>query len=113
MAKTKRRFLSSPKAKLRDENISEAEAVTIQKDAHFRSSHIKHNTYTAPYLELSAQLLAEEDQIFKAAANHLASIAKVRRKYAPAIRAIFAEIIANRKLSSEKLDYLTRKLDDI
>ena len=113
MAKTKRRFLGSPKAKLRDENVTVNEAIDIQKDVYYRSQHIKDKSYTPPYMELAAQLLADEEQIFKAAANHLAAIAQTRRKYAEPIKAIFAEVIANRKLSEEKLDYINRKLNEI
>ena len=113
MSKTKRRFLGSSKAKLRDENVSAAEAVDIQRDVYLRSCNLKDKSYTPPYMELAAQLLADEEQIFKAAANHLASIAQARHKYSEPIKAIFAEVIANRRLSEEKLDYINKKLTEI
>lgn len=113
VTKTKRRFLGSAKAKLRDENVSVTEAVDIQKDVYQRSQHIENKKITPPYMELSAQLLADETQIFEAAANHLAAIAQTRHKYAEPIKSIFAEIIANRRLSEEKLEYIKRKLNDI
>lgn len=113
VTKTKRRFLGSAKAKLRDENVSATEAVDIQKDVYLRSQHIENKKNTPPYMELSAQLLADETQIFEAAANHLTAIAQNRHKYAEPIKSIFAEVIANRRLNEEKLEYIKRKLNDI
>lgn len=111
VAKTKRRFSLSGKVK--DENVSALDAADIQREAYKHSQKIRHNTYTPPYLELSAQLLAQESQIFEAAANHLTFIAQSRRKYASEIKSIFKEVINGRKLSQDKLDYLTRKLEEI
>ena len=111
VAKTKRRF--SWAGKVKDENISALDAADIQREAYKHSQNIRRNAYTPPYLELSAQLLAQESQIFEAAASHLTAIAKSRRKYAPEIKAIFAEVINGRKLSQDKLDYLTRKMEEI
>ena len=111
VAKTKRRF--SWAGKVKDENISALDAADIQREAYKHSQNIRHSAYTPPYLELSAQLLAQESQIFEAAASHLTLIAKSRRKYAPEIKAIFAEVINGRKLSKDKLDYLTRKMEEI
>ena len=89
------------------------DAADIQREAYKHSQNIRHSVYTPPYLELSAQLLAQESQIFEAAASHLTAIAKSRRKYAPEIKTIFSEVIAGRKLSQDKLDYLTRKMEEI
>lgn len=111
VAKTKRRF--SWRGRIKDENVSALDARDIQRDAFTHNQNIRHNVYTPPYIELAAQLLAPEDQIFEAAARHLTSVARSRRKYAPEIRSIFAEVIANRRLSQEKLDYLTKKLEEI
>lgn len=111
VAKTKRRF--SWGGKIKDDNVSALDAADIQREAYKHSQNIRHNTYTPPYLELSAQLLVQDSQIFEAAANHLTLIAKSRRKYASEIKAIFAEVIAGRKLSADKLDYLTRKMNEI
>ena len=111
VAKTKRRF--SWAGKVKDENVSALDAADIQREAYKHSQNIRHSVYTPPYLELSAQLLAQESQIFEAAASHLTAIAKSRRKYAPEIKTIFSEVIAGRKLSQDKLDYLTRKMEEI
>ncbi len=114
VAKTKRRFFGASARPLSDEKISFEEAADIQKEAYIKS--LKRSSkaeYTPPYLELAAQLLAEEPQIFEAAAHHLTAIAKSRRKYAPEIKAIFAEIIANKKLSQEKLDYINARINEI
>lgn len=111
VAKTKRRL--SWVGKVKDENVSALDAADIQREVYKRSHNIRHSTYTPPYIELSAQLLAQEDQIFAAAANHLTLIAKSRRKYAPEIKAIFSEVINGRKLSQDKLEYITRKLEEI
>lgn len=111
VAKTKRRF--SWRGRIKDENVSAGDAKGIQRDAFIHNQNIRYNVYTPPYIELAAQLLAGEDQIFEAAARHLTSIAKSRRRYAVEIRAIFAEVIAGRKLSQEKLDYLNQKLKEI
>lgn len=111
VAKTKRRF--SWRGRIKDENVSALDARDIQRDAFTHNQNIRHNVYTPPYIELAAQLLAPEDQIFEAAVRHLTSIAQSRRKYAPEIKSIFAEVIANRRLSQEKLDYLTKKLEEI
>ena len=111
MARTKRRF--SWRGRIKDENVSALDAADIQREAYKHSQNIRHSAYTPPYLELSAQLLAQESQIFEAAASHLTAIAKTRYKYAPEIKAIFTEVINGRKLSQDKLDYLTRKLEEI
>jgi len=114
VAKTKRRFFGASSWRQSDDKISFSEATDIQKEAFAKS--LKRNLKsqrTPPYLELSAQLLAEETQIFTAAANHLVAIAKSRRKYAPEIKAIFAEIIANRRLSDEKLTYINNKIKEL
>lgn len=111
VAKTKRRF--SWRGRIKDENVSAADAKGIQYDAFTHNQNIRYNVYTPPYIELAAQLLANEDQIFEAAARHLTSIAKSRRRYAIEIKAIFAEVIAGRRLSQEKLDYLTKKSEEI
>ncbi len=114
VAKTKRRFFGASARPLSDEKISFEEAADIQKEAYIKSlkRSIKPDR-TPPYLELAAQLLAEEPQIFEAAAHHLTAIAKSRRKYAPEIKSIFAEIIANKKLSQEKLDYINARINEI
>ncbi len=111
VAKTKRRF--SWHGKVKDENVSAFAAADIQDEAYRHIKNLRHNTYTPPYLELAAQLLADEEQIFKAAANHLTLIAKSRKRYAPQIREVFNEVIAGRKLSAEKLEYISRKLEEI
>lgn len=114
VAKTKRRFFGASDRMQKDEKVTFEEAVDIQKEAYSKSiKRSSKQNCTPPYLELSAQLLAEEAQIFQAAVNHLAGIASARKKYAPAIKSIFAEVIANRRLSAEKLEYIKRKLDDI
>ncbi|MBR4105789.1 MAG: hypothetical protein IKK52_00620 [Alphaproteobacteria bacterium] len=114
MAKTKRRFFGASARTIKDEKVTFEEAVDIQKEAYSKSiKRSSKQNCTPPYMELSAQLLAEETQIFQAAANHLAAIAASRPKYAQAIKSIFAEVIANRRLSAEKLEYIKRKLDNI
>ncbi len=111
VAKTRRRF--AWRGRVKDENVSAIDAQGIQQDAFTHNQNVRHNVYTPPYLELAAQLLVNEQQIFEAAACHLTAIAKSRRKYAPEIRAVFAEVIAGRKLSAEKLEYLEHKLNEI
>lgn len=111
VAKTRRRF--SWRGRIKDENISALDAADIQRQAYKHAQNIRHTAYTPPYLELAAQLLVDEDQIFRAAASHLTLIAKSRRKYAPEIKAVFTEVIAGRKLSPEKLEYLSKKLEEI
>lgn len=111
VAKTKRRL--SWRGRVKDENVSAVDAQDIQRDAYTHNQNIRHNVYTPPYIELAAQLLVNEEQIFKAATNHLTAIAKSRRKYAMPIKSIFAEVIAGRKLSPEKIDYLNRKIKEI
>ena len=111
VAKTKRRF--SWRGRVKDENVSALDASDIQQEAFTHNQNLRHNVYTPPYMELAAQLLAAEDQIFEAAALQLTAIAKSRRKYAPEIKSIFAEVVAGRKLSSEKIEYLTQKIKEI
>ena len=106
VAKTKRRL--SWRGRVKDENVSALDAADIQRQAYKHNQNVRHTTYTPPYLELAAQLLVDEDQIFRAAASHLTLIAKSRRKYAPEIKAVFAEVIAGRKLSPEKIAYLSK-----
>lgn len=114
VAKTKRRFFGASARPLSDEKISFEEAADIQKEAYIKSiKRSSKSECTPPYLELAAQLLADEPQIFEAAAHHLTAIAKSRRKYAPEIKSIFAEIIANKKLSQEKLDYINARINEI
>lgn len=111
VAKTKRRF--SWRGRVKDENVSALDASDIQQEAFTHNQNLRHNVYTPPYMELAAQLLAAEDQIFEAAALQLTAIAKSRRKYAPEIKSIFAEVVAGRKLPSEKIEYLTQKIKEI
>ena len=111
VAKTKRRF--SWRGRVKDENVSALDASDIQQEAMTHNQNLRHNVYTPPYMELAAQLLAAEDQIFEAAALQLTAIAKSRRKYAPEIKSIFAEVVAGRKLPPEKIKYLTQKIKEI
>ncbi len=111
VAKTKRRF--SWRGRVKDENVSALDASDIQQEAFTHNQNLRHNVYTPPYMELAAQLLAAEDQIFEAAALQLTAIAKSRRKYAPEIKSIFAEVVAGRKLPPEKIKYLTQKIKEI
>ncbi|MDD7313202.1 MAG: hypothetical protein PUH03_02460 [bacterium] len=111
VAKTKRRF--SWRGRVKDENVSALDASDIQQEAFTHNQNLRHNVYTPPYMELAAQLLAAEDQIFEAAALQLTAIAKSRRKYAPEIKSIFAEVVAGRKLPPEKIEYLTKKIKEI
>lgn len=111
VAKTKRRF--SWRGRVKDENVSALDASDIQQEAFTHNQNLRHNVYTPPYMELAAQLLAAEDQIFEAAALQLTAIAKSRRKYAPEIKSIFAEVVAGCKLSPEKIEYLTQKIKEI
>ncbi len=111
VAKTRR--LLSWRGKIKYEQVSAVDARDIQRDVFIHNKNIRHNVYTPPYIELAAQLLVNEQQIFEAAATHLTTIAKARRKYAPEIKAIFAEVIAGRKLSDEKLSYINKKLEEI
>lgn len=114
VAKTKRRFFGASPRRQSDDKISFEEASDIQKEAYTKSrQRNKKSEKTPPYMELAAQLLADEAQIFQAAANHLTSIASARPKYKAPIKAIFAEVIANRRLSQEKMDYIKRKLNDL
>ena len=111
VAKTKRRF--SWRGRVKDENVSALDASDIQQEAFTHNQNLRHNVYTPPYMDLAAQLLAAEDQIFEAAALQLTAIAKSRRKYAPEIKSIFAEVVAGRKLPPEKIEYLTKKIKEI
>ena len=111
VAKTKRRF--SRRGRVKNENVSALDASDIQQEAFTHNQNLRHNVYTPPYMELAAQLLAAEDQIFEAAALQLTAIAKSRRKYAPEIKSIFAEVVAGRKLPPEKIKYLTQKIKEI
>ena len=110
---TKTRRMLSWRNKIKDEHVSVFDARDIQQDVYNHAKSIKHNTYTPPYIELSAQLLVSEQQIFEAAATHLTTIAKSRGKYASEIKSIFAEVIAGRKLSEEKINYLNKKIEEI
>ena len=109
----KTRRMLSWRAKIKDEHVSPFDAKDIQQDIYNHTKNLKHNTYTPPYLELAAQLLVNEEQIFEAAATHLTTIAKSRTKYASEIKSIFAEVIAGRKLSEEKINYLTDRMNEI
>ena len=111
VAKTRR--MLSWRGKIKDEQVSACDARDIQQDVYNHLKNIKHNTYTPPYIELAAQLLVNEQQIFEAAATHLTTIAKSRSKYADEIKSIFAEVIAGRKLSEEKINYLNNKINEI
>lgn len=110
-AKTRR--LLSWRCQIKDDQVSVGDAKNIQQDVFNHNQNIKHNTYTPPYMELAAQLLVSEQQIFEAAATQLTDIAISRKKYAPEIKAIFAEVIAGRKLAQEKLDYINKKMKKI
>ena len=110
---TKTRRMLSWRGKIKDEQVSAFDARDIQQDVYNHLKNIKHNTYTPPYIELAAQLLVNEQQIFEAAATHLTTIAKSRGKYANEIKSIFAEVIAGRKLSEEKINYLNNKMNEI
>ena len=94
-------------------DVSALDACDIQDDVYAHTKNIKHNVYTPPYMELAAQLLAPEQQIFEAAASHLIATAKARPKYASEIKCIFMEVISAHKLSQDKTEYLTRKLNEI
>ena len=108
----KTRRMLSWRSKIRDEDVSEFDAKDIQQDVYNHTKNLKHNTYTPPYIELAAQLLVSEQQIFEAAATHLTTIAKSRTKYANEIKSIFAEVIAGRKLSEEKINYLNDRMSE-
>ena len=110
---TKTRRMLSWRGKIKDEQVSAFDARDIQQDVYNHLKNIKHNTYTPPYIELAAQLLVSEQQIFEAAATHLTTIAKSRSKSAEEIKSIFAEVIAGRKLSEEKINYLNNKINEI
>ncbi len=110
---TKTRRMLSWRGKINDEQVSAFDARDIQQDVYNHIKNVKHNTYTPPYIELAAQLLVSEQQIFEAAATHLTTIAKSRSKYADEIKSIFAEVIAGRKLSEEKINYLNNKINEI
>ena len=110
---TKTKRLLSWRRSIKDEHMTADDAQDIQHDVFTHTQNIRHNQYTPPYIELAAQLLVSEQQIFEAAASKLTVIAQTRRKYAPEIKSIFAEIVANHKLSEEKIDYLNRKLKQI
>lgn len=109
----KTRRMLSWRGKIKDEYVSAFDARDIQQDVYNHTKNLKHNTYTPPYIELAAQLLVNEQQIFEAAATHLTTIAKSRIKYADEIKSIFAEVIAGRKLSEEKINYLNKKMEEI
>lgn len=111
VAKTRR--MLSWRGKIKDEQVTAFDARDIQQDVYNHLKNIRHNTYTPPYIELAAQLLVNEQQIFEAAATHLTTIAKSRVKYASEIKSIFTEVISSRKLSEEKLRYLNNKIDEI
>ena len=111
VAKTRR--LLSWRNKVKDEQLSAVDARDIQQDVFTHNKNLRHNIYTPPYIELAAQLLVHEQQIFEAAASQLTAIAKSRCKYAPEIKSIFAEVIAGRKLSEEKINYLNKKIEEI
>ncbi len=110
---TKTKRLISWRRSIKDEHMTADDAQDIQHDVFTHTQNIRHTQYTPPYIELAAQLLVSEQQIFEAAATKLTIIAQTRRKYAPEIKSIFAEIVANHKLSEEKIDYLNRKLKQI
>ncbi|MCQ2741065.1 MAG: hypothetical protein MJ210_02990 [Alphaproteobacteria bacterium] len=109
--RAKRRF--SWRGQIKDSEISAIDANDIQKDVYNHTKNIRNDVFTPPYMELAAQLLASEQQIFEASAEHLAATAKVRKKYAPEIKSIFAEIIASKKLSEERIGYLARLLSEM
>ena len=109
----KTRRMLSWRAKIKSEHVSPFDAKEIQQDIYNHTKNLKHNSYTPPYLDLAAQLLVNEEQIFEAAATHLTTIAKSRIKYSSEIKSIFAEVIAGRKLSEEKINYLTDRLNEI
>lgn len=111
VAKTKR--MLSWRGKINGENVSAIEAKDIQQDIYNHTKNQKNNIFTPPYIELAAQLLVNEQQIFEAAATHLTTIAKSRVKYADEIKSIFAEVIAGRKLSEEKIKYLNDRISEI
>ena len=111
VAKTKR--MLSWRSKTKYDHVSSFDARDIQQDIYNHFKNVKYNTYTPPYIELAAQLLVKEQQIFEAAATHLTTIAKSRSKYADEIKSIFTEVIANHKLSEEKINYLNNKIDEI
>lgn len=111
VAKTRR--LLSWRNKVKNEHLSAIDARDIQQDVFIHNKNIRHNTYTPPYIELAAQLLVNEQQIFEAAATQLTAIAKSRHKYSPEIKSIFAEVIVGRKLSEEKINYLNKKIEEI
>jgi len=94
-------------------DVSALDACGIQDDVYAHTQNIKHSIYTPPYMELAAQLLVPEQQIFEAAVTHLIATAKSRPKYASEIKCIFAEVISDHKLSQEKIEYLTRKVNEI
>ena len=111
VAKTRR--MLSWRGKIKDEQVSAFDARGIQQDIYNHIKNIRHTTYTPPYIELAAQLLVSEQQIFEAAANQLTTIAKSRKKYASEIKSIFTEVIAGRKLSTEKINYLNDRINEI
>ena len=108
----KTRRMLSWRGKIKEEYVSAFDARDIQQDIYNHNKNLKHNTYTPPYIELAAQLLVSEQQIFEAAATHLTTIAKSRTKYANEIKSIFAEVIAGRKLSEEKINYLNDRMSE-
>ena len=109
--RARRRF--SWRGQIKGMDTSALDACDIQDDVFIHTKNVKHNTYTPPYMELAAQLLASEQQIFEAAATHLVSTAKARPKYSAEIKCIFTEIISEHKLSQEKIEYLTQKINEI
>ena len=110
---SKTRRMLSWRNKIKDEQVTAFDARDIQQDVYNHTKNIKHSTYTPPYIELAAQLLVNEQQIFEAAATKLTTIAKSRKKYAEEIKSIFTEVISGRKLSEEKINYLNNRMDEI
>lgn len=111
LTRAKRRF--SWRGQFKDNEMSAIAANDIQEDVYKHTKNIRNDIFTPPYMELAAQLLVPEQQIFEAAAEHLQATAKIRPKYALEIKSIFAEIIAARKLSEERVAYLTHLLADM
>ena len=109
--RARRRF--SWRGQIKGMDVSALDACDIQDDVFAHMQHVKHNTFTPPYMELAAQLLVPEQQIFEAAVAHLIATAKARPKYAEEIKNIFVEVISEQKLPTEKQEYLTRKISEI
>lgn len=94
-------------------SMNEKAARKIQKMAFDRRTQTKKTVCTPTYKKIAEQLDTKYGQIFEGAVFYLAKIAMLRKRNCSDILRILQEHAASSTLSSERREYLEKKIEEI